>query len=106
MVLASSRIRALAYVLLLAIVGAWLFLPGSNAIPVLRAWMVVVWGVLHVTPLGPYLPSADLSVAGASILTMTSAAIFPRAAMVAWRSYAFVRKRRKAARARAKALAA
>ena len=101
MVLRSRRVRALLYVLILVLVGAWLFLPGSNAIPVLREWITVIWGILHATPLGPYLPSTDVSIAGASILTMTTAAIFPRVAMIAWRSYAFVRRRRKAALARA-----
>ncbi len=99
-------IRALVYAIALLLLGAWLFLPGSNATSILREWMIALWAMLHATRLGPYLPSLGLSLTDAGLLTMTSAAIFPRVAVIAWRSYAFVRRRKKAARARARDLVA
>ncbi len=99
-------LRALLFVLFLSILGAWLFLPGSNALPILREWMTAVWVMLHATRLGPYLPAMDLSLASASLLTVTSAAIYTRVALIALRSYAFMRKRKKAALLRAGAATA
>ncbi len=105
-VVVRRGLRALLYVLFLSILGAWLFLPGSNALPILREWMTVVWVTLHATRLGPYLPAMDLSLASASLLTVTSAAIYTRVVLIAWRSYAFIRRRKKAALRRAGAAAA
>ncbi len=99
----TRGIRAALYVIGLVLVGAWLFLPGSNALPLLREWFSAAWAVLRATPLGPFLPSMDLSVLGASLLTVTSAAVYSRVAVIAVRSYLFVHRRRKAAQVRAHA---
>ncbi len=95
--------RAALYVTALVVVGAWFFLPGSNSLRVLRESLAGLWAFLQATRLGPYLPPMDLSLLGASLLTVTSAALYTRVVMIAWRSYAFVRRRKKAAIARAKA---
>ncbi len=96
--------RVLAYTILLGVIAAWLLVPQLGLTATVRAWL----GIFLASVRSIYVASApglplSLTAPAGTVLTATLAVVLPRVAMIAWRSYSFVRKRRKAALRRAAA---
>ncbi len=96
--------RVLAYTFILGVIAVWLAVPQLGLTATVRAWLAMLWAAALRTYLAhsPGLPIALAAPVG-TVLTATLAVVLPRVAMIAWRSYRFVRKRRRAMLARAAA---
>ncbi len=94
--------HVLAYTSLLGVIAVWLMVPQLGLTATVRSWLAIFLASARSIYLSsaPGLPTSLTAPAG-TVLTATFAVVLPRVAMIAWRSYSFVRKRRKAALRRA-----
>lgn len=94
----------MAGVLFFGLLATWLLLPGLELTSTVRTWLAILWTAFRSSSFGHFLPPSLLALSSSTILAASLAAILPRTAYLAWRSFTFIRRRKKAARFRAGAL--